>query len=471
MRYVLQASGIKCVAILSAALLSWRAQAGGWTFSNAAHAPDKASGRDDGATLAISMPSKRSCAWWEKEFRVTPGRGVRFRAKAKISLAPAETALFNDLMMFTTWYDPAKGAKKGVPFIQRDFMRYSDSGNERIFDDVFAVPGKCDTVRVEFIAKWHAMDVEITEISVEETDPPKPRRVRCVVGNPWEKPAAAGVKADWRKDGTSCAKRGWDDPVAVRTRRLAQIETTLTNIFAHVENPDIILFAETFVDTGSPRLDLTAENIPGGPSFALASKYASSHRCNIAMNIHEKTDEGTFHNSTFIVDRAGRLAGIYRKTTLTSGEYMAGMLPGNDFGVFDLDFGRVGCLTCWDNWFSESAKFLRRKGAEILLFPLAGCESDHIETTFPSRAIDTGIPSLVAIRQKHLPSGIIDRNGIWVAKTFEENGFAVADIDLNDRKRVFWLSVGPGMGDPYQLYIDESRPELYEKQNLRLPRR
>ena len=66
---------------------------------------------------------------------------------------------------------------------------------------------------------------------------------------------------------------------------------------------------------------------------------------------------------------------------------------------------------------------------------------------------------------------IVDRDGTWAAQTLEDNGFAWADIDLNARARTFWLSVGPGAGDPYELYLDESRPELYEKQDLRLPRR
>ena len=75
------------------------------------------------------------------------------------------------------------------------------------------------------------------------------------------------------------------------------------------------------------------------------------------------------------------------------------------------------------------------------------------------------------MRQGHLPNGIIDRDGTWLVKTFEDGGFAWADLDLNERKRTFWLSVGPGAGDPYELYLDESRPELYEKQDLRRPRR
>ncbi|MBQ6340648.1 MAG: carbon-nitrogen hydrolase family protein [Kiritimatiellae bacterium] len=436
-----------------------------WTFENAKLSPNPATGRAADGRLEISLPSKRACAWWEKAFAVTPGKGARFVATAEIALGPGEAAPYNDVMMFVTWYDPAKGNKKGVKFYQRDFMRYTDKGTLRTFDDTFVVPGDCNTVRVEFIAKWHRMDVTIRDVRVETVDAPRPRKVRCVVGNPHEK------NANWREDGTDTGKKGWEDPEAVVRSRLKQIENCLTNIFAHVEKPDIILFSEVFADTGTPCPERTAERIPGGPSFALAARYAAKYRCYVAMNVRERTDEGTFHNSTFIVDRAGKHVGTYRKVTLTSGEYMAGILPGDDFGVFDLDFGRVGCLTCWDHWFSETAKYLRRKGAELLLFPLAGCAPDHVDLTFPARGIDIGIPTLVAMRQGHLPNGIVDRDGTWLVKTFEDGGFAWADLDLNERKRTFWLSVGPGAGDPYELYLDESRPELYERQDLRRPRR
>ena len=424
---------ILMVALVAAALA---AVADEWAFATAPLAPDKATGRAVDGRLKMSLPSKRACAWWEREFPVTPGKGARFVATAEIALGPGEAAPFNDVMMFVTWYDPKRGNRKGVKFYQRDFMRYTDQGGARVFDDTFAVPENCNTVRVETV------------------DAPKPRKVRCVVGNPHEK-----------------RPKSWDDPGAVVKGRLKQIEDCLTNIFAHVEKPDIILFSAVFADTGTPCPERTAERIPGGPSFALAARYAAKYRCYVAMNVRERTDAGTFHNATFIVDREGKHVGTYRKVTLTSGEYMAGILPGDDFGVFDLDFGRVGCLTCWDHWFSETAKYLRRKGAELLLFPLAGCAPDHVELTFPARGIDIGIPTLVSMRQGHLPNGIIDRDGTWLVKTFEDGGFAWADLDLNERKRTFWLSVGPGAGDPYELYLDESRPELYEKQDLRRPRR
>ena len=42
------------------------------------------------------------------------------------------------------------------------------------------------------------------------------------------------------------------------------------------------------------------------------------------------------------------------------------------------------------------------------------------------------------------------------------------------RRRGNWasgLSVGPGDGDPYELYYDESRPKVYEKFDWRQPRK
>jgi predicted amidohydrolase len=42
------------------------------------------------------------------------------------------------------------------------------------------------------------------------------------------------------------------------------------------------------------------------------------------------------------------------------------MRKGADLPVFDLDFGRVGILTCYDGWFPESFRVLSLRGAELL---------------------------------------------------------------------------------------------------------
>lgn len=430
--------------------------AAGWTFHSAPLAVEKASGIELAAGAhELRIPAVGSCGWWETSatLECPSSGGVRFRATATITPDAAGEEIDNDFMMFVRWDIPPT-ARKPHPhakFYQRDFIAYTDRVEDgrivRVFDETYAVPVDCVSVEIEFIGKWHAMTAVIDDLRVESVARPKPRVARCVVGNPFERPV------------------DWSEPAKGMAARLGEIETTLTNIFANVRNPDIVLFSECFVSAGAPDPSAVAEPIPGGPSWRLAEKYATRYRCNIAMNVKERDADGACHNTVFVCDREGRLAGRYRKVHLTSGEYQQGLVPGDGFTVFELDFGKVGALICWDNWFSESIKFAKRAGAELLLFPLAGCAWDHVDTVFPARAIDAGIPIMVAMRQGHLPNGIIDRDGTWIAKTMTDHGYAVADIDLNERKCTFWLSVGAGQGDPYELYYDEARPAVYRRQS------
>jgi hypothetical protein len=49
-----------------------------------------------------------------------------------------------------------------------------------------------------------------------------------------------------------------------------------------------------------------------------------------------------------------------------------GVRPGDDYPVFDCDFGRIGIEICYDSWFPEVARVLALKGAEIVFCPNAG---------------------------------------------------------------------------------------------------
>ena len=56
------------------------------------------------------------------------------------------------------------------------------------------------------------------------------------------------------------------------------------------------------------------------------------------------------------------------------------MNPGNEFPVFDLDFGAIGLMTCYDGYFPESARILSLKGAEIVCWinGREGSIEDHL---------------------------------------------------------------------------------------------
>ena len=45
------------------------------------------------------------------------------------------------------------------------------------------------------------------------------------------------------------------------------------------------------------------------------------------------------------------------------------MYRGGSYPVFDLDFARIGVITCYDGFFPEPARAMSLQGAELLLWP------------------------------------------------------------------------------------------------------
>ena len=64
--------------------------------------------------------------------------------------------------------------------------------------------------------------------------------------------------------------------------------------------------------------------------------------------------------------RDGKLAGAYRKTHLHWPEYRDGVTPGDEYPVFETDFGTIGLMICYDSWWPESARVLALRGAHIV---------------------------------------------------------------------------------------------------------
>lgn len=87
---------------------------------------------------------------------------------------------------------------------------------------------------------------------------------------------------------------------------------------------------------------------------------------------YEPREDGRVYNSSYILDRDGNEVGRFHKVNLTRSEIENGIVHGDDFPVFDLDFGRIGIMICFDNYFPESARILGNRGAELVLYPLYG---------------------------------------------------------------------------------------------------
>lgn len=115
---------------------------------------------------------------------------------------------------------------------------------------------------------------------------------------------------------------------------------------------DIICFPEYFPFHGEERLAGAARNL----------------QAHIVAGLVEEA-EGKRFNTATLFDRQGRLIGRQRKHNLGRLERRAyGVSPGEDFSVFETDFGRVGLPVCIDFWGQpEAARRLTDLGADLII--------------------------------------------------------------------------------------------------------
>ena len=105
------------------------------------------------------------------------------------------------------------------------------------------------------------------------------------------------------------------------------------------------------------------------------SKVAKDNKIVLVTSLFEKRTVGMYHNSAFVFDSDGSLAGKYRKMHIPhdQGFYEKFYFTPGDLGFCPIDtsVGRLGVLICWDQWFGEAARIMALKGAEILIYPTA----------------------------------------------------------------------------------------------------
>ncbi len=322
--------------------------------------------------------------------------------------------------------------------IQRDYAdRVSAVDGCRAIARILQAPEDARSVRIELALRWTDQGAVLWEKpELVEVEPPPHRIVRMV---------------------TTHIKPSYPATVEKNLKLMSDILDR-----AGAEKPDVVCLSENFVDRGvnSP-LTQTSQTIPG-PATEILREKARQHRTYVVTTLHEREGD-LIYNTAVLINRQGEILGKYRKVHLATAEGEEGVTPGSEYPVFDTDFGRVGILTCWDNWFVETARILRLKGAEMLLFPVAGDGvPGHWDVISRARAIDNGLYFVSSNTVGDSPSRIIAPTGEVLAETAEPFGIAVADIDLDREWRVYWLSVGPATGEAKSLYIKERRPGTYD---------
>lgn len=213
-------------------------------------------------------------------------------------------------------------------------------------------------------------------------------------------------------------------------------------IEAGKKGADIVCLGEgiTMVSTGKSFAEV-AEKIPGNTTRILgeAAKKAGTY---VIAGIYER-DGSLIYNTAVLIDRNGNVSGKYRKTHLPQTEVEGGLTPGDDYPVFETDFGKIGIEICYDNFFPEVSHNLMLNGAEIIFCPIWGDIrgfKKEWETVSRARAIDNSIFFVASMYEKGM-SVIIDPNGKVLNDTSHSEGLIISPVDLNQRTFERWLSV------------------------------
>ena len=117
-----------------------------------------------------------------------------------------------------------------------------------------------------------------------------------------------------------------------------------------------------------------AEPIPG-PATARLSAVAKELRVVLIASLFEKRAAGVYHNTAVVFDADGTLCGIYRKMHIPDDPLYYEKFyftPGDlGFRAFTTQFGKLGTLVCWDQWYPEGARLTALQGAHVLFYPTA----------------------------------------------------------------------------------------------------
>jgi predicted amidohydrolase len=224
---------------------------------------------------------------------------------------------------------------------------------------------------------------------------------------------------------------------------LALIETVEADLFVLPE-----LFNTGYNFSDAEEVSRLSESL-SGITFKSLRTFAGDRLCHIVYGFAEKVDR--FYNSAALVGPDG-LIGIYRKVHLFDREKLF-FTPGNlGFPVFDLHFGKIGIMICFDWIYPESARTLALKGAQLIAHP-SNLVLPHCPDAMVTRCLENRVFAATADRVGREDRGgvdlrfigkseIVSPSGAVLQRLSEDKpGVAVVEIDLaeanNKRINVF----------------------------------